>query len=1376
MNVMNNSSGDEEQVECPLCMEPLEVDDLNFYPCTCGYQICRFCWHRIRTDENELCPACRKAYPENPADFTPLSQEQIAAFKAEKRQRDQQRKAKISENRKHLANVRVVQKNLVFVVGLPPRLADPEILKKHEYFGKYGKIHKVVINPSTTYAGVQGPSASAYVTYINNNDALKAIQSVNNIMLDGRLIKTSLGTTKYCSHFMKNQTCPKPDCMYLHELGDQEASFTKEEMHQGKHQEYEKRLHDTMQAQLGLTSANGCSSGGTAAVLVNGSSGSNSGSGGVGNGNSNNNGSDGIDSIINGTGTGTTTNGITVNGTNGGGKTGDSKHISDITNGPIQSKEAWPSLSTAPVSGSTHGNGGGGSNKENKINGKTVGSNKENVGRNDRKHEKTRSKGGRKHRGSREDRERDRDREHLNNKEHSNKDSHSKHKPNRNNRSCSNHKDNGISAVTTSANITVNSRTTAVNNSCNATNSVGSTVISNHNGRVPSATIVTTDCPVTTGHINGDNSNMVVTNDKEVQNISKSQKQLVNGDNNATITSKPVHLDDLDDDDDDLDFEDIDNDALSSDNDGKTDTPSLSGGSSRAGGDSGSTLSETPSGKSSPSAFLDPLTAVNNLITTGSTTTVTTSSSSSSITSADERTAAAITSAANNSSTAINNNGISSSSNSSNFFSPVLTNEDKNGRRSTEPVISSSSSLFGSDNEGMNLTTTTVTTPPTANKQSPQQQQQQQQQQNGMSKISNSLIDNTASRFSKLGIFDDNSSFFSHGTFDPYNYNKLDGVLNGSQESSQSSGLSTSQLPDLLSGTNDTNEQHTKEILKNLGNIQQQQQQQHHLLNNVHLQQQLNGLGLGNGSVDGLSGFGTGNTDDWETAFGKYMVRSKMDIEHHEELLRMQELQKRNLINSGLNVAQFNGFNGDYSDYFHNTNELNSRLLSQQQQQAHQRLQQQQQQQQQQQHSDLNHIYAGNMSKFFDFHKNQQQQAAQQQQQQQNQQLLLNGHSTLPIPDPFNISSLLENSRLNSHFLEQHTNGLLGSQLQKQRMINGQHNPHNLLLNGTNAQQPQPQPQQQQQQQQNGRLHNPQQQYPPSNAVLDDDLGKILGFDPFFETQKGLAELMIDEVKQQQIPQSSVVAATVSHSKLLENVQRTRMPPPGFNHMNAFGFGVPRAQVSGSKILPFMNLANSAQQQPPPLPSQQGNWGQQIQQQQQQQQFMGFQQNEQNHLAPSQPQNGHNKPGYGSNFGDWTSFDPAIVSFRQFSFMNGPNQPGGDMFLTAQQQQNQLNQPLIPQPPAQGFGHHGINLQSSVMNQQQQQQAGNPQAQVNFSHASNWLNSEQSAYMNSLSNGFGAPGFDKFTIPMPPGFQAAAAAAAAASATVGNKQKAECIN
>lgn len=231
----------------------------------------------------------------------------------------------------------------MFVVGLPPRLADAEILKKHEYFGKYGKIHKVVINPSTTYAGVQGPSASAYVTYVHNNDALRAIQSVNNITIDGRSIKTSLGTTKYCSHFMKNQVCPKPDCMYLHELGDTEASFTKEEMHQGKHQEYEKRLHDSLIAQMAQQSqqpsTNPTSSSPTEASSENNSSESN----------------------------GSSTTSIKSNA--------DAKE-KDPSNG---TSDAWPSLSTSPITV-----------KESKTNGK--GGNKENTkSEANRKHDKVKS-------------------------------------------------------------------------------------------------------------------------------------------------------------------------------------------------------------------------------------------------------------------------------------------------------------------------------------------------------------------------------------------------------------------------------------------------------------------------------------------------------------------------------------------------------------------------------------------------------------------------------------------------------------------------------------------------------------------------------------------------------------------------------------------------------------------------------------------------------------------------------------------------------------------------------------------------------------------------------------------------------------------------
>ena len=170
-----------------------------------------------------------------------------------------QKKQKLSENRRHLADVRVVQKNLVFIVGLSQRLADKDELRKNEYFGKFGKILKVVVNPTTSYAGTQvriyrhvylhadnrsiiasfsvaicqSPSASAYVTYSKPDEALRAIQTVNNVQFDNRTLKASLGTTKYCSHFLKSTQCPKNDCMYLHDFGEEAASFTKDEMSQG---------------------------------------------------------------------------------------------------------------------------------------------------------------------------------------------------------------------------------------------------------------------------------------------------------------------------------------------------------------------------------------------------------------------------------------------------------------------------------------------------------------------------------------------------------------------------------------------------------------------------------------------------------------------------------------------------------------------------------------------------------------------------------------------------------------------------------------------------------------------------------------------------------------------------------------------------------------------------------------------------------------------------------------------------------------------------------------------------------------------------------------------------------------------------------------
>uniref|UniRef100_A0A914LDQ0 CCR4-NOT transcription complex subunit 4 n=1 Tax=Meloidogyne incognita TaxID=6306 RepID=A0A914LDQ0_MELIC len=274
MSIAEMSSDDNSDKECPLCMEAFDLDDFNFFPCNCQYQICRFCWHRISvlfdieielfsddllniTNENGLCPACRQSYPEDPVNFQPLSSAEVHKIKTEKKQKVLQQKNKIIEDRKHLSEYRVLQKNLVYAVGISQRMANPELLKKPEFFGKFGKILKVAVGTAQAINNSTPPTHTAYVTFARCEDALRAIQAVNNMVVEGRLLKASLGTTKYCSSFLKGQTCYKPECMYLHEVADEKISFTKEDMHQGKHTEYERRLLEHMFALFGIQGSTG---------------------------------------------------------------------------------------------------------------------------------------------------------------------------------------------------------------------------------------------------------------------------------------------------------------------------------------------------------------------------------------------------------------------------------------------------------------------------------------------------------------------------------------------------------------------------------------------------------------------------------------------------------------------------------------------------------------------------------------------------------------------------------------------------------------------------------------------------------------------------------------------------------------------------------------------------------------------------------------------------------------------------------------------------------------------------------------------------------------------------------------------------------------
>ncbi|KAK4440791.1 putative general negative regulator of transcription C16 [Sesamum alatum] len=229
---------DEGEKTCPLCAEEMDLTDQQLKPCKCGYEICVWCWHHImdmaEKDETEgRCPACRTPYnKEKIVGTTAKCERLVSEINVEKKQKSQKGKSKTSEGRKQLSSVRVIQRNLVYVVGLPLNFADEDLLQRREYFGQYGKVLKVSISRTATGAiqHFANSTCSVYITYSKEEEAVRCIQLVHGFVLDGRSLKACFGTTKYCHAWLRNMPCSNPDCLYLHEIGSQEDSFTKDEI------------------------------------------------------------------------------------------------------------------------------------------------------------------------------------------------------------------------------------------------------------------------------------------------------------------------------------------------------------------------------------------------------------------------------------------------------------------------------------------------------------------------------------------------------------------------------------------------------------------------------------------------------------------------------------------------------------------------------------------------------------------------------------------------------------------------------------------------------------------------------------------------------------------------------------------------------------------------------------------------------------------------------------------------------------------------------------------------------------------------------------------------------------------------------------------
>jgi len=237
---------EEDEDTCPLCLEQLDITDKHIDFCQCGYRMCLWCWNRIMENAAKQCkpgrcPNCRREYDEERIKSGRVDPTQLAKEQEKKRRKDAKVKYRPADgmSRKHLQNVRVIQRNLVYAIGIPLKHCKEDTLKKAEFFGKYGNILKISVNRQGPTGGSRyqngpsnsnGPTGSAYVTFKESKDAATCIEKIDGTVLNGHIIKACFGTTKYCNFFLKYQVCNNPDCLYLHEIGEEGESFTKEEM------------------------------------------------------------------------------------------------------------------------------------------------------------------------------------------------------------------------------------------------------------------------------------------------------------------------------------------------------------------------------------------------------------------------------------------------------------------------------------------------------------------------------------------------------------------------------------------------------------------------------------------------------------------------------------------------------------------------------------------------------------------------------------------------------------------------------------------------------------------------------------------------------------------------------------------------------------------------------------------------------------------------------------------------------------------------------------------------------------------------------------------------------------------------------------------
>jgi len=120
----------------------------------------------------------------------------------------------------------------VYVVGLPLSMTNEKQLMSADYFGQYGRITKLVVDQNNAaYIAVKVNKINIYITFHHKDDAKACIQALDGFRFDNsHILHATYGTAKYCNFFIMGKLCKNPDCVFVHEVGDDNDRFIKDEL------------------------------------------------------------------------------------------------------------------------------------------------------------------------------------------------------------------------------------------------------------------------------------------------------------------------------------------------------------------------------------------------------------------------------------------------------------------------------------------------------------------------------------------------------------------------------------------------------------------------------------------------------------------------------------------------------------------------------------------------------------------------------------------------------------------------------------------------------------------------------------------------------------------------------------------------------------------------------------------------------------------------------------------------------------------------------------------------------------------------------------------------------------------------------------------